>query len=256
MGSPAAGRLTLISPCGLGVPGSSVSMCTDVHVCAVHMQPLAPPVCACGQSRHRPRRRSAGGEGTEGNLGEPEREGTGGANPDPQEGPGGATRSRATCITPITPKPPPPVSPQLLPRQQEEPGASPGTASPSCCPCAAGDRAAPEGGRRAGIAHATVTPPSLQATPMGEPPAPPGAWAVPQGSNVPLWHHCSPLQWDLSLHRGTAGSRGNHGTATELTGPHHCPPDLTKGAPGQCPAWPTQAHAHTATGLVLSHMWQ
>lgn len=161
------------------------------------------------------------GEGTEGNRGRGNWRGRepGVLIQTHRRARGGATGSRATCITR---RPPPPVSPQLLPRQQEEPRASPGTASPSCCPGAAGDRAVPEGGRSAGVAHATVTPPSLQAAPSTA-----RGWAVPRGQQRSSVVSLQPRQWHSSLHRGTAGSRKDPGAATvRAHWPSPLPPSL------------------------------
>lgn len=224
-------------------------MCTYVPV---HMQPLAPPVCVWAIPAPPPTPFSQG-EGAEGNT-----RGNGRGR-----GPGvliqthrGASRSRATCITP---RPPPPVSPQLLPRQQEEPRASPGTASPSCCPGAAGDRAVPEGGRSAGVAHATVTPKSAGCTHGRAPSTARGLGGATGAAMFQCGVTAAPGH-GIRLCAGTLPRAGGtmRQLRSQLTGHRHCPPDLTKGQGHTELVSSLQQglHRHVATGLVLSHIWQ
>lgn len=199
MGSPAAGRFILIRQCGLGVPGSRVSMCMYVHVCAVHMQPLAPPVCVCAIPVPPPAPFSQG-EGTEGNRGEHGREGTGGANPDPQEGPGGP-RGHAPLASHPDPRPQSrrscchgnrrsPEHPRVLP-------------APPAAPALLGTGLSPKEGEVQGLPTPQRRPKCAGCTPS---PA--------RGSSVPVWRSLQLPAIGLSLLRGTAGSRGDHGAAT------------------------------------------
>lgn len=232
-------------------------MCMYVHVCAVHTQPLAPPVCVWAIPAPPPTPFSRG-EGTEGNqrgnrrgrepgvLIQTHRRARRGGHevtrhlhhtqtPAPSLAAAVATATRGAQSIPGY------CQPLLLPLCCRGPGCPREREKCRDCPC-----------------HSD--PPNLQAALTGELPAPPGAWAVPPGAaTFPCGVTADPCNGICLCVGALLGARGTMvQPQSELTGHHHCPPTLAKvrATQGSSPMWPTQTHAHIVTGLVLSHMWQ
>lgn len=220
-------------------------MCMYVHVCAVHTQPLAPPVCVWAIPAPPPTPFSRG-EGTEGNqrgnrrgrepgvLIQTHRRARRGGHevtrhlhhtqtPAPSLAAAVATATRGAQSIPGY------CQPLLLPLCCRGPGCPREREKCRDCPCHS------DPPKSAGCTHGRA--PSTAR----------GLGSTTWGSNVPVWCHCRPLQWDLSLRRGTAGSKGNHGAATvRAHWPSPLPPDLSKGQ-GHTRLLSNVAHTDTCT---------
>lgn len=153
-------------------------MCMYVHVCGVHMQPLAPPVCVWAIPAPPPTPLSRG-EGIEGNQwGNWRGREPGVLIQTHRRAWGGGTRSRATCITR---RPPPPSLAAAVATVTRGAQSIPGYCQPLLLPLCCWGPGCPRGREKCRDCPCHGDPPSLQAAPTGESPAPPRAWEVPQG---------------------------------------------------------------------------
>lgn len=111
-------------------------------------------------------------------MGEPEREGTGGANPDTQEGLGGRHEVTRHLHHTQTPAPSLAAAVATVTRGAQS---IPGYCQPLLLPLCCWGPGCPRGREKCRDCPCHGDPPSLQAAPTGESPAPPRAWAVAQG---------------------------------------------------------------------------